>query len=481
MQSVPVQSWTFEQESVIRIGRSTDNHVILYSAVVSRHHVEIRKNDANWEIVNLGANGTYLEGRRITQVPVEDGVIIRLARSGPNIQIHLGAQSPAMARGLVGESTVGQRARSSVGSPVIPTQSDLSKLEEAAPTGTTGDQPIPQPITQQPSTDINGQDGDGQDGKQGNLPGLLKEVPPYLETTAEGNEWTVPEPKPQTKPTLSECCYRYLESDRLFCLDCGKPLRVLGAIADYQVLRTLEETSLSLTQLAWRDGRTVILITPSLEGMKQSIALDGFAQESRHLLQISHPVFPRFLELFYVTQQPYLVMEPIYGQTLQQFVANTGPLSQIEAISVLLQICDGLNYLHQQTPPILHLAIKPDHLVRRAIAAPSLSITGLIPCRHLDLTSRHLPADYAAPEPQQGQASPASDLYALGPTLAYLLTGNPPSAFYAHREQGFRFYPEYIPGLNPNLVTIIRKLTNPQPEERFASAQDLADALQQIT
>lgn len=89
LQSVPVQSWTFEPESVIRIGRSTDNEVILYSAVVSRHHVELRRNGSVWEIVSLGANGTYIEGKRITQMPVEDGMIIRLASSGPKIQIHI--------------------------------------------------------------------------------------------------------------------------------------------------------------------------------------------------------------------------------------------------------------------------------------------------------------------------------------------------------------------------------------------------------
>ncbi|HAA32503.1 MAG TPA: phosphopeptide-binding protein [Cyanobacteria bacterium UBA8553] len=94
LQSVPVQSWTFEPDSVIRIGRSTDNEVILYSAVVSRHHVEIRRNVSGWEIVSLGANGTYIDGKRITQMPVEDGMIVRLASSGPKIQIHIEGESP---------------------------------------------------------------------------------------------------------------------------------------------------------------------------------------------------------------------------------------------------------------------------------------------------------------------------------------------------------------------------------------------------
>lgn len=86
----PVQNWTFEEDSVIRIGRSTENDVVLYSAVVSRHHVELRQTDLGWEIVNLGTNGTYLDGKRVAQALAEDGIIIRLARSGPNIQINIG-------------------------------------------------------------------------------------------------------------------------------------------------------------------------------------------------------------------------------------------------------------------------------------------------------------------------------------------------------------------------------------------------------
>jgi pSer/pThr/pTyr-binding forkhead associated (FHA) protein len=89
LESLPPQSWTFEGESIIRIGRASDNHVVLYSAVVSRHHVEVRRVTPGWEIVSLGANGTYINGEKILQSGVSDGVIFRLARSGPQIQIHL--------------------------------------------------------------------------------------------------------------------------------------------------------------------------------------------------------------------------------------------------------------------------------------------------------------------------------------------------------------------------------------------------------
>ncbi|MEO0769297.1 MAG: FHA domain-containing protein [Cyanobacteria bacterium J06649_4] len=92
----PVQSWSFEEEPVVRIGRSVNNDVVLYSAVVSRHHVELRQTEEGWMIHNTGTNGTYLAGQRIDSKLVQDGLVIRLARSGPNIQINVTRQSKGM-------------------------------------------------------------------------------------------------------------------------------------------------------------------------------------------------------------------------------------------------------------------------------------------------------------------------------------------------------------------------------------------------
>ena len=89
LQSIPIQSWTFSHESSIKIGRATNNQVVLYSAVVSRNHLEIRKLDREWQVVNLGSNGTYIDGKRIEQAKVADGMIVRLASSGPEILIQI--------------------------------------------------------------------------------------------------------------------------------------------------------------------------------------------------------------------------------------------------------------------------------------------------------------------------------------------------------------------------------------------------------
>ena len=98
--AVPVQNWTFETETLVKIGRAADNHVVLYSAVVSRHHLEIRRGESGWEAVNVGANGTYINGQAITKIAVIDGMVIRLASSGPKLQIHIEPEQSAAKRHL---------------------------------------------------------------------------------------------------------------------------------------------------------------------------------------------------------------------------------------------------------------------------------------------------------------------------------------------------------------------------------------------
>jgi pSer/pThr/pTyr-binding forkhead associated (FHA) protein len=88
LNSVPVQNWTFTPEDIVRIGRATDNHVVLFSAVVSRHHAELRwSSEVGWQLANISPNGTYVDGEAIKDMVVVDGMVICLATSGPKIKI----------------------------------------------------------------------------------------------------------------------------------------------------------------------------------------------------------------------------------------------------------------------------------------------------------------------------------------------------------------------------------------------------------
>ncbi|MGK7901021.1 MAG: FHA domain-containing protein [Hormoscilla sp.] len=86
-----IQSWTFEpeQNSVITVGRARDNDVVVHSSVVSRKHLELWQNETEWEIINFGSNGTYVNNQAIAQEPVLDGMIVRLGSSGPKMEIRL--------------------------------------------------------------------------------------------------------------------------------------------------------------------------------------------------------------------------------------------------------------------------------------------------------------------------------------------------------------------------------------------------------
>jgi pSer/pThr/pTyr-binding forkhead associated (FHA) protein len=108
--SAPVQSWVFESETELTLGRGSKNDVVLYSAVVSRRHAKLQQidaiaerdlaaDDSHWEIVNFGANGTYVDENVLTKeretIPIYDGTIVRLGETGPRIRIRLGAVDPS--------------------------------------------------------------------------------------------------------------------------------------------------------------------------------------------------------------------------------------------------------------------------------------------------------------------------------------------------------------------------------------------------
>lgn len=105
LQSTPVRTWSFEEEVAIAIGRSPENDVVLYSSVVSRHHVQLKYVNGNWEIINLGKNGTYLNGKAIANAPVVDGMEIELAGSGPKIVINVDKEPPKTKLGVKSRET----------------------------------------------------------------------------------------------------------------------------------------------------------------------------------------------------------------------------------------------------------------------------------------------------------------------------------------------------------------------------------------
>ncbi len=430
VQATPVQSWTFEHESVVRIGRAVDNHVVLYSAVVSRHHVELRRSGLHWEVVNLGTNGTYLDGKRVQQASLNDGGILRLARSGPNIQIRIGPSS--------------QPPPPNTRMDTIPEQYvDPSKMTVGGVS--TEMETRAQSATQAQDVDDLDEESDRGFHVVGHLP---------LEFLGE------------YQPT---CTHLNATPDHAFCPDCGQPLQPVQTVGPYHIIQPL---GVDHSYLAWRAGRPVVLKT--LPESATAANLVTFRHQARQLCRVERPNLPKFFEAFSVNGHPYLSVEMVYGQTLQTWVNEHGPLGLAEVCQALRPICHLLDEMHQEHPPIIHQQVHPRNLIR-PLGSPSnadwvLVGWGYVPVITGETGTMVANAGYIAPEQQSGHPQPASDLYALGATLVYLLTGYEPDAYVRWGVKEYRMYAEDIPRLDLAEAEIINKLTHPEPEQRFQTA-----------
>jgi serine/threonine-protein kinase len=84
---------------------------------------------------------------------------------------------------------------------------------------------------------------------------------------------------------------------------------------------------------------------------------------------------------------------------------------------------------------------------------------------------------YSAPEQDRGSPVTQSDLYAIGPTLIFLLTGETPLKYYRSRGSGYGFAVSNIPTITPQLREVIERTCEPKVRDRYQTAQELATAL----
>ena len=79
----PVQTWLFEAQRSVRIGRAEGNDVVISDPSVSRFHAELQFNGSEWELVNLGRNGTLISSHSISRVRIDEQTLFRLGTGGP--------------------------------------------------------------------------------------------------------------------------------------------------------------------------------------------------------------------------------------------------------------------------------------------------------------------------------------------------------------------------------------------------------------
>ena len=173
-----------------------------------------------------------------------------------------------------------------------------------------------------------------------------------------------------------------------------------------------------------------------------------------------------------------LVMEYVEGTPLAQTIAERQGLEPAAVMHLFVELLGVLDYLHGRVPPVLHRDVKPTNIIVRPDGTPALVDFGSVRRVFLgpDETGSTVAGTYGYMPYEQymGQASPASDLYALGATMLHLLTGRPPREFMT--DEGRIEVPADLPG-DARVRAVIARLLRPSPAERFASARDVSQAL----
>ena len=252
----------------------------------------------------------------------------------------------------------------------------------------------------------------------------------------------------------------------------------------YEVLRTLGQGAFGHTFLAHdrQADRNVAIKVLDTRNRPDEKAYELFRREAEVLRAVRHhgipEVFDTFQGVWYGAPAAFLVMEYVEGVSLAQVIAEKRTLEGSEVVHIFLELLGILDYLHSRVPPILHRDIKPSNIILRPNGFPALVDFGSV--RRVFMTAEEAGSTIAGTygympyEQYMGQATPASDLFATAATFLHLLTGRPPRDFM--NDEGRIQVPSTLPG-EPRLRGVIERLLRPSPQERFASARDVRNAL----
>jgi serine/threonine protein kinase, bacterial len=312
---------------------------------------------------------------------------------------------------------------------------------------------------------------------------------PLFQFESIPNSVSPPPPEIQAKleSTSTICNHQNNQPHSLFCIHCGQPMvEKEEFIRQYQILRILGRGGMGTTYIAWDkdgtiQGHPMLLVLKEMNADMEKIAKANelFEREARILKELNHPGVPAYYDFFIENHKKYLAMELIHGKNLEQFIYEKGAVTPDVAIGWMLKTCDILAHLHSFNPPLVHRDLKPANLMLRHIDQQILLLDfGAVKEIGTPLGTCISSEGYGAPEQMRGQPCIQSDLYAIAPTLIFILTsGNSPLKYYTFREHQAKFDLSKIPSISGKLRSVIEKASEQNVGDRYQTAQELAQAL----
>jgi serine/threonine protein phosphatase PrpC len=220
---------------------------------------------------------------------------------------------------------------------------------------------------------------------------------------------------------------------------------------------------------------------PSLEGDPGSFS--RFERENEIGLRLDHPSILKFIAVDDTRKsRPYLVMEFLEGQTLERLMQQIKPLPESDALPIVSQVCDAMDYLHRNN--VVHRDLKPQNImlctdgsvrimdfgIAKAAASRRITFGGFSPTMGTP--------DYMAPEQVKGQrGDERTDIYSLGAILYEMVTGRVPfEGQNAYTVMNARLLGDpvapraYNQSIRPQLEEMILHAMARDPGDRYQSA-----------
>ncbi len=251
-----------------------------------------------------------------------------------------------------------------------------------------------------------------------------------------------------------------------------------GSVIDgkYEILKQIGKGGMSVVYLAM-DLRlnkqwAVKVIQRKGIGKNNEIVLNKVPDDTELMKKLDHPAIPRIVDIIDREDDPqiYIVMDYVEGDSLDKIVSEYGAQSEEVVIDWAKQICDTLNYLHNQKPPIIYRDMKPANLMLKPegnLKIIDFGISREYKEQNLADTTVMGTRGYAPPELGSRQTDARSDIYSLGMTLHQLVTGVDP------RKNDYVPIRQWNPQLSEGFEYIINKCVQISPEDRYQNCNEL--------
>jgi formylglycine-generating enzyme required for sulfatase activity len=233
------------------------------------------------------------------------------------------------------------------------------------------------------------------------------------------------------------------------------------------------------TRLANRPCALAEMIDSFADPKDRQVAATAFHREADMLAGLVHDRIVRIYDKFSEGNRHFLVMEYVEGETLEdKLKASGGKLDESATIDIAMQVLDALEYLHAHTPPVIYRDLKPSNVMVSANGQAKVVDFGIARFFQPQATATMVGTQgYAPPEQYKGKVEARSDLYALGATMHFMLTGRDPAL-----EPPFMFPPvqQLCPGCSPTLADLITEALALDLKDRVPSAADFKRRLTRI-